>query len=170
VNFGSLRAAAPSREVRGGLAIFIRRLLIAAITALVVAAAGRVHAAPVKVTVTGSVNFPESDPDLVPVIGPQTITLDFRAVGQRGRRFAVTLVANGDLTSGPDVIPASAISWVAYPSQFASGRLSTTIPVLIVEGLTHAMESATFDFYLDNSWDYYSGVYSGSATYTISSP
>ena len=156
---------------RGGLAIFIRRLLIASLLALAVAAAGHVVAAPVKVVLTGSLNFPESDPDMVPVIGPETVNVDFRAVGPRGRPYAITLVANGDLTSGPDVIPASAISWVAYPSSvFNSGRLSTTIPVLINQGRTHASGAATFDFYLDNSWDYYSGVYSGSATYTISSP
>ncbi|MFC1572511.1 hypothetical protein ACFL6M_02820 [Candidatus Eisenbacteria bacterium] len=127
--------------------------------------------AQIMVRVFGSVSFPDVDPDLRPQLGPESILIWVRVMGSWGSPWVLTLTADSDLLSGPDVIPASSISWTAMPSPpFRGGVLSTTMPVVVASGVSPMSRIARFSFYLQNSWSYNVGNYSGTATYTLSSP
>ena len=129
------------------------------------------HAGNVSLTLTGSLLFPDESPDLVPVIGPQPISLDVKAVGRRNIPWTLTLVANGDFQSGPDTIPITNVSWSAFPSPpYNGGTLSITTPVLVASGFTHEHTVVNFDFYMQNSWAYNAGNYTATATFTLAAP
>jgi hypothetical protein len=120
---------------------------------------------------TGTVDFPDASPDLSPVIGPDNVTLDVLALGAPGRPWTLSVIANSDLLSGPEVIPAGDVSWTVVPDPpYRAGSLSKSTPFLVGTGLTHERRTATFSFYLDNSWSHAPGNYGMTATFTLTSP
>lgn len=130
-----------------------------------------VLAGSISLTLTGSVVFADASPDLFPTLGPSTVTLEVKAVGRRNVPWTLTLMANSDFQSGPDIIPIAVVSWTAFPSPpYQGGTLSTVVPRLIASGLTHEHDVITFDFYMQNSWSYNAGNYSSTATITLSAP
>jgi hypothetical protein len=125
----------------------------------------------ISLTLTGSVVFTDASPDQFPTLGPQTVSLEVKVVGRRNIPWTLTLIANSDFQSGPDIIPITVVSWTAFPSPpYQGGTLSTVVPRLISSGSTHDHDSATFDFYMQNSWSYDAGNYSSTATFTLSAP
>ena len=125
----------------------------------------------ISLTLTGSVVFADASPDLFPTLGPSTVTLEVKAVGRRNMPWTLSLMANSDFQSGPDIIPIAVVSWTALPSPpYQGGTLSTVVPRLIASGLTHEHDVITFDFYMQNSWSYNAGNYSSTATITLSAP
>jgi hypothetical protein len=123
-----------------------------------------------RLTPSGIV-FPDASPDLVPVIGPANLQVTVKAEGAPGYPWVLTLLANSDLRSGPDVIPISSVGWTASPSPpFVSGTLSTVTPVLLGTGIAHINTTLNMDFMLQNSWSYNAGNYSATATFTLSGP
>ena len=125
----------------------------------------------ISLTLTGSVVFTDASPDQFPTLGPQSVSLEVKVVGRRSIPWTLTLIANSDFQSGPDIIPITVVSWTAFPSPpYQGGTLSTVVPRLISSGSTHDHDSATFDFYMQNSWSYNAGNYSSTATFTLSAP
>jgi hypothetical protein len=154
---------------RGGR--FCRLGLFAAAAAAVLAAPVPAGAGNISLTLTGSINFLDASPDFVPVLGPETIDLEVKAVGRTGIPWTLTLVADSDFQSGAATIPISVVSWTAAPNPpFNDGALSTTTPVLIGSGLTHDFVTVSFDFVMQNSWSYNVGNYTSTATFTLSAP
>ena len=146
-------------------------MLVAAVVALCLGAPSPVHAGPLTLTITGSVSFPDQSPDIVPVIGPDDVSVSVRSLAAPGTPWVLTMVADSDLTSGTDVIPIGNVSWTASPSPpFQGGILSTVVPVVLGNGVSHFSSVATLGFYLQNSWDYVPGDYTATATLTLSSP
>lgn len=140
-------------------------------TALLGGAPSGAGAQQVQINVYGDVDFPDADPDVTPVIGPIQLRIRVNAPVGPGSLWTLTLLADTDLTSGTDVIPASSVSWVASPSPpFQDGTLSTTVPTLVGSGTTSAHQWGMMDFYLLNSWGYEPGSYTAQATYTLSIP
>lgn len=129
------------------------------------------YAGPLTLTITGSVSFPDQSPDIVPVIGPRNISVMVDVRATPGSPWILTMIANSDLTSGTDVIPIGNVSWIASPSPpFRGGTLSTVVPAVLGNGVSHYTATATLGFYLQNSWDYVPGTYTATATVTLSSP
>jgi hypothetical protein len=132
---------------------------------------GAARAGNITITLSGAVAFVDDDPDLVPVLGPQTIQLDVKAVGRRGIPWTLTLEALSNLQSGPDVIPISVISWTAAPNPpYRDGTLSVSVPALVASGLTHEQNLVTLSFWMQNSWAYDAGNYSATALFTLAAP
>ena len=130
-----------------------------------------VEAGSISLTLTGSVVFADASPDQFPTLGPQSVGLEVKAVGKRNIPWTLTLIANSDFQSGPDVIPITVVSWTAFPSPpYQGGTLSTVVPKLISSGLSHDHDTATFEFFMQNSWSYNAGNYSSTATFTLSAP
>jgi hypothetical protein len=132
---------------------------------------GAARAGNITITLSGTVAFVDDDPDLVPVLGPQTVQLDVKAVGRRDIPWSLTLQALTNLQSAVDVIPISAISWTAAPNPpYMDGTLSLSQPVLVGSGLTHEQSLVTFSFWMQNSWAYNAGSYSATALFTLAAP
>ena len=134
--------------------------------------AGPAFAAKLSLRLTpGNITFPDASPDLVPVIGPVPVMVTVKGEGRPGYPWVLTLVADSDLRSGPDVIPISVLSWAASPSPpFSGGTLSVVSPARIGSGTAHINTVARFDFSMLNSWSYNAGTYTATATFTLSAP
>lgn len=158
------------RRPRAGISIVLFLAAVHVAHSLAQPPAARAQSG-VRLTISGSVSFPDANPDLVPLVGPGTVRIDVRALGAPGNPWTLSVIGDSDLLSGPDLIPISAVSFTATPSPtFTGGRLSVAMPVLCGAGLTHATTAATFQFYLDNSWTYPEGNYIGTATFTLAVP
>lgn len=132
---------------------------------------GTARAGNISLSLTGSLNFLDASPDLVPVLGPEQVTLKVKTVGRRGIPWSLTLVADDDFRSGSQVIPISVVSWTVFPNPpYMDGTLSTVQPRLIAVGQTHDLDLVTFDFYMQNSWSYNVGSYTATATFTLAAP
>jgi hypothetical protein len=126
-------------------------------------------AAFVRVRIWGTVNFPDADPDMTPVIGPSDVRIRIFATDRAP--WVLTIQADTDLLSGTDMIPASNISWVPVPRPpFQAGTLSTVMPQLLGSGPNRVIVWGRLYFYMQNSWGYSPGNYTGTATITMSQP
>lgn len=176
----SKRQNKPDRLLRGsrsGLRLARSILLVGLLALFLVPAVS--WAAKLSLKLSGGITFPDQSPALVSVLGPETVTLEVTVGNNKKKKkkkkkekaWNLTLIANSDFQSGPDVIPISVVSWTAFPSPlFQSGVLSTVVPRLIASGVGEGQEIATFDFYMQNSWSYNTGNYSSTAAFTLSSP
>ena len=118
-----------------------------------------------------TLTFPDASPDVTPLIGPATVMVTVKAEGSPGYPWVLTLVSNSDLRSGASVIPITAISFSSSPSPpFNSGTMSRVTPILLGTGIAHINTDLRMDFLLQNSWSYNIGVYSATATFTLSGP
>ncbi len=168
----SRRGPSPStRGAGGGLSPFVRRTLVGSLVAALVSLAGGASAGPAKLTLSGGVTFPDADPDAVPIMGPQTVTLGVQVLGPVGVPWTLTFIANSDLQSGTNMIPISNVSWTVRPNPpFRDGALSTVTPIVLATGVSHSRLVGTFNFYMPNSWNYVPGNYTATATFTLAAP
>lgn len=156
---------------RAGRSCRFRGLLGVGAVLAGLAAPAAAFAGNISLTLTGAINFQDASPDVVPVLGPETIDLEVKAVGRTGIPWTLTLIADTDFQSGPDIIPISVVSWNAFPNPpYLDGTLSTATPALIASGLTHEFATVTFNFLMQNSWSYNVGAYSATATLTLAAP
>lgn len=145
--------------------------LVGVVLSLCLGTPSPTRAGPLTLTITGSVSFPDRSPDIDSVIGPRNITVLVDARATPGTPWILTMIADSDLTSGTDAIPIGNVSWTASPSPpFRGGTLSTVVPAVLGNGVSHFTSSATLGFYLQNSWAYVPGTYTATATVTLSSP
>ena len=164
----------PARLPRGrrvGLGLF-RAVLAGALLAFVPAGPEPAWGGNISLTLSpGGIAFPDASPDVVPMIGPAVVSVTVKAVGPTGVPWTLTLIANSDLRSGPDVIPISVISWTSSPNPpFRDGTLSAVTPRVLATGITHTFTAFTMNFSMLNSWSYDAGNYSSAATLTLAAP
>lgn len=161
-----------TRGVRSGLGRpAIAGAALLAILCGLVSPPGAARAGNIQLTLSGAVAFVDDDPDLVPVLGPQVVELDVKAVGRRNVPWTLTLEALSNLSSGVDVIPISVISWTAAPNPpYMDGTLSMSRPTLVASGITHEQGLVSFSFWMQNSWAYNAGTYSATALFTLAAP
>jgi hypothetical protein len=118
-------------------------------------------------------SYPSGDPDTTPIVtGPQ-LTISYKVTG--GPIGWTITVQGTDLTSGPNTIPASNVTWgtaTPQPPFVGSGTLSTTAQRLAGEVGNHAAGTQTgyVTFSLKNLWTYNAGTYTHTITFTISIP
>lgn len=121
---------------------------------------------------TGTVSFPDADPDTTPQVassgGPIVVTAKSRATA--GSQVILTVVASDDLRSGINVISASAITWTATGAGFQAGTLSKTSPVPLAQWTGSGIRTGTQQLMFRNLWTYATGTYSATLTYTLTSP
>jgi len=121
---------------------------------------------------SSSINFPSADPDASPSIAadenPVSVTVGART--STSGNVTLTVLADGDLVSGSDTIPISAVTWTATGSGFASGTMNKTTAQSAGSWTGCGSRSGTFSFALSNSWSYATGSYSATVTYTLTVP
>ena len=140
----------------------------------IVAIAAPAHAQILELSLTPRVvSFPSSDPDAVPMVAAAPVTISYRIRQNAGRPWSLTLLAGGDLISGPDQIDISNVTWTATPAPpFQSGTLSKTVAQRIASGTGNVANPSigSVTFRLANSWTYSTGTYTQTVVFTLSTP
>src|SRR6185369_16944615 len=121
-------------------------------------AAGQTQNATLNASVNGlarlslssaALTFSDADPDTVPSIqaaqGP--ITLTAKARTSPNGAVTLTVLANGQLRSGVNTIPASNITWVASGSGFSNGTLSAATSQIVATWTGSGVRSGTQTFF-----------------------
>jgi hypothetical protein len=119
------------------------------------------------------VSFPSSDPDAVPSVAAAPVTLSYRIRQNSGAPWSLTVLAGGDLISGPSKVDISNITWIATPAPpFQGGTLSKTVAQRLASGTGNvaAPASGSVTFRLANSWTYSTGTYTQTVLFTLSVP
>jgi hypothetical protein len=119
------------------------------------------------------VTFPTTDPDTAPVLSATPVTVQYRVRSNGNRPWLLTVQASDDLVSGPSLIPASAVTWVATPAPpFRAGTVSRTQAQTLASGTgnVNPAGAGTVTFRLRNSWTYDAGTYVQTLTFTLSTP
>ena len=119
------------------------------------------------------VSFASVDPDAVPIINSAPVTINYRVRQNNNQTWLLTVIASGDLVSGPSTVDITAVSWVATPAPpFQNGTLSKTVARTVATGPGNQASPATgsLTFRLANSWTYDAGIYTQSIVFTLSTP
>jgi hypothetical protein len=126
---------------------------------------------------TTTVTFPDADPDSVSNIPANENGAVVTAKVKTGSATAATLkvLAADDLKSSSDTIAITNVTSTAtntLGSFFTAGPVtwSKTSPGATVGQGNSGSYAGTFSWFLANSWDYPTGAYTASATYTLMAP
>jgi hypothetical protein len=121
---------------------------------------------------TGTLTFPNSNPETVPSIGPTegVVSITAKARTSAGSPVTLTLNAAADLKSGSDTIAISNITWTASGAGFAPGTMAVLTEVTVASWTGSGNRSGSQTFAMANSWDYATGSYTTTATYTLTAP
>jgi len=154
-----------------------RRLARAAILALPALAAFWPYPAAaqrLELTITPrTVTFPSTDPDAAPVVTSAPVQISYRIRQNGNAPWTMTVLAGGDLLSGPASVDISNVSWVASPAPpFQNGTLSKTVAQRLASGTGNETpaKQGQVTFRLANSWTYSAGVYTQVVAFTLSAP
>ena len=118
-----------------------------------------------------SINWLDADPDLTPTFSSGAITVDVKARTSAGGAVTVTVLADGDLTSGSDTIPVNTLTWTATGAGFtANGANNFTTAQMLGSWTNSGNHNGTQTLSLPNSWSYRTGTYTATLNYTLTAP
>ena len=120
------------------------------------------------------VNFTLGDPDVTPVVAASPITVSYRLRNLQGKAtWLLTVLASGDLVSGPSTVDISNVTWVASPTPpFRNGTLNRMVAQVVASGSgsENPTQVGSLTFRMNNSWNYDSGIYTQTIVFTLSTP
>lgn len=120
------------------------------------------------------ITFTLGDPDVTPLVSAAPVTVSYRLRGLQGKAtWQVTVLASGDLVSGPSTVDISNVTWVATPAPpFRNGTLNRTVAQVVASGSgsENPAQVGSFTFRMNNSWTYDSGIYTQTIVFTLSTP
>ena len=113
------------------------------------------------IIVPTTINFPDEDPDLVdPIPALENAVNVYSRVRTSGAGTStLTCQANGDLTSGGDVIGIDNVTWTSVGAGYVDGTMDAAVAQTVGSWTGSGSYTGTFDFFLANSWDYNVGNY-----------
>ncbi|MBM4272937.1 MAG: hypothetical protein FJ134_00515 [Deltaproteobacteria bacterium] len=126
-----------------------------------------------KITMpTTTVTFPDSDPDTTPSVSATQNPLTITCAARTGASSAVTVTvkAADDLKDGAKSIGISNVAWTATGAGYIAGTMSKSADQNVGSWTGSGSRAGTLSFALANSWDYETGNYSATATYTLTVP
>lgn len=126
-----------------------------------------------KITLgTSTINFPDGDPDTMSSISAteNPVAVNAKAQVNGGDSVVLQVLAKGDLISGSDSIAISNITWTATGDSFQGGTMSRETSQTAGSWVGAGNRSGTFSYFLANSWDYATGNYNQTVTYSLVSP
>lgn len=148
--------------------LFRGLLLCAVVLAAAPAAAQRLELS----VSPASITFPSADPDISPTISSAPIVVTVR-IRQSPLPWQLSVLANGDLLSGPATVDITNVTWTATPAPpFQNGTLSKTIAQRLASGNGNVNPAinGSVTFRLANAWTYTAGTYSQTLVFTLSAP
>lgn len=119
-----------------------------------------------------SIAFPDADPDNpapIPSL-PASVSVTAKAKTTKNGSVTLTVLTGGDLTSGGDTIAIGNVTWTASGAGFVAGAMDKTTGQSAGSWSGSGSRSGTFTYSLANSWSYPTGIYSATATYTLTAP
>ena len=119
-----------------------------------------------------TIAFPLSDPDTVPVVSSAPVQISYRVRQNKGP-WTLTVLAGGNLQSGPASIDILTVSWIATPAPpFQNGTLSSTVAQRVASGtgMVNPAQTGQLTFQLPNLWTYDAGSYTQTIVFTLSAP
>jgi hypothetical protein len=147
--------------------------LIAVGTASAALAQGRGGNAQLDLTISPlSISFASANPDTTPSIAAAPIVITVR-VRQNAGPWTLTVLANGDLLSGPSWVDISNVTWTATPAPpFQGGTLSKTVAQRVASGTgtVNPAQNGSVTFRLANSWTYNAANYTQTLVFTLTAP
>jgi hypothetical protein len=125
-----------------------------------------------RITLTGTINFPDTDPFTNPTINAAGLTVQALARVAVGAGVSLTVQAGGNFISGSDTIPIGNLTWgTAGDAGFnATGTMSSATAQPVGSWTGPGAHNATQTYTLINDWAYAPGNYSVTLTYTLTSP
>jgi hypothetical protein len=119
------------------------------------------------------ITFPSSDPDAAPLVTAPPVQVTYRVRQNNDAPWSLTVLAAGDLLSGPSRVDISNVTWVATPAPpFQNGTLSKTVAQRVASGTGNVNPDTigSITFRLANSWTYSTGTYTQTILFTLSAP
>jgi hypothetical protein len=130
----------------------------------VVAARGRI-------TLTGTINFPDTDPFTNPTINAAPLGVQALARVGVGAGVSLTVQAGGNFVSGTDSIPIGNLSWTSTGTGYsATGTMSSATAQAVGAWTGPGARNGSQAYSLVNDWAYAPGNYSVTLTYTLTTP
>jgi hypothetical protein len=117
-----------------------------------------------------AITFNDADPDVSPVLTATALTIDVLARTAANSNVTLTVEADGDLTSGGDLIDISNLTWTMGGDAGFQAGTAATIDVIVGSWTGGGARSGTQTYALVNSWSYATGTYAATLTYTLTSP
>jgi hypothetical protein len=122
-----------------------------------------------------TITFASANPDTTPTVSaaPISVTIRVRGLLAIFGQWHLSVLADGDLVSGPSTIPITNVTWTALPAPpFQNGTLSRTTAQRMAggSGQLNPAQTGTVTFHFTNSWLYDAGTYTQTLTFTLSSP
>ena len=105
--------------------------------------------------------------EATPANTPIDITVKARGAGGP---VTLTVQAAGNLVDGANSIGISALKWTSTGTSFSATGTSNTTPVTVMTFNGSGNRTGTQNYTLDNSWDYVTGSYGTTLTYTLAVP
>jgi hypothetical protein len=161
---------------RHGAPLWRSRLLIVAVLAAGTLAASTREAAGQRLElgiVPRTITFPSADPDAVPQVTSAPVQVTYRIRQNGTSPWTLTVLAGGDLISGPSTVDIANVSWVASPAPpFQNGTLSKAVAQRLASGKGNETpaKQGQVTFRLVNSWTYTTGVYTQVVVFTLTAP
>jgi hypothetical protein len=123
-----------------------------------------------------SITFPDSNPDLVPLIvsTPTPVPVRVRVTSNACCAWQLVVAATSNLTAGADTIAINNVTWTSSlgsPWQ-AGGTLAVAPaqPVASGSGNLVPPQTSNLTFRLNNLWTYAPGNYTATVIFTLTAP
>jgi hypothetical protein len=119
-----------------------------------------------------TINFPDADPSSVSSIPATENGVSVIASVRTASNGVASLqvLASNDLTSGSDIIDISNVTWTATGTGFTGGTMNKTTAQGAGSWTGSGQRNGSFSYFLANSWDYSTGSYTTTLTYTLTAP
>ena len=117
-----------------------------------------------------SVTFNDADPDVTPLLtATAALSVDVKARTAAASTVSLTVQSSGDLDNGSATIGINNLTWTATGTNFVAGTMATSAVTLAsyTGGGNHA---GLQTYRLVNSWNYATGTYTATITYTLTAP
>jgi hypothetical protein len=124
-----------------------------------------------RITLTGAINFPDTDPFISPTINAAALSVQALARVAPGAGVSLTVQAGGNFVSGTDQIAIGSLSWTTTGAGFTgTGTMSSATAQSVGVWTGPGAHTGAQTYTLVNDWAYAPGNYSVTLTYTLTTP